>query len=58
MKYNTTKEFEPMFSSGNESRNGANSKPFYNYTNLKNQPIAMSTKGSELPLLKHFITKS
>jgi len=23
MKNNTTKEFEPMFSSGNESRNGA-----------------------------------
>jgi uncharacterized membrane-anchored protein YitT (DUF2179 family) len=58
MKYKTTKEFEPMFSSGNESRNGANSKPFNNYTNLKNQPIAMICKRNELPLLKHFITKS
>jgi hypothetical protein len=57
MKYNTTNEFEPMFSSGNESRNGAANKNshFNNYSNNRNMPLTQSSKGSELPLLKHFI---
>ena len=57
-KYNTAKEFEPMFSSsGMDSRN-ENRRIGGGQNNTYLKGLAQSTQGSELPLLKNFITKN